>query len=192
MSPTPKPIREQVVEEPNEAAEMKNSFFALYTRGIDRLADVQKRAIDIALQHNAEIADVWKKLGQKVPGAQHLPVLEAATTMFERYADAQKNAIELAVEQSHAWIDAYKDRTSVANKATESAVNMTNQAVERSVVAQKKVLENAAEQTKAAVEAARKQWGFTGAPVEAAVSSFQRGVDTFVEAQKEMLDLVAK
>ena len=192
MSPTPKPIREHATEEPREVHEVKISFFSVFTRGIDRLAEVQKRSIDLAMQHNAELVDTWKKLGQKVPGAPALPMLEAATTVFERYVEAQKNAIDLAVEQSHAWIDAYKDRTSVASKATENAMNMTSQAVERSVAAQKKVLENAAEQTKATVEAARKQWGFTGAPVEAAVTSFQRGVDTIVDAQKEILDLVAR
>jgi hypothetical protein len=72
----------------------------------------------------------------------------------------------------------------------EAAVNLTNQAVERSVTAQKKVLETAAAQTKAAMEAARQQLGFTGLPADAAASSFQRGMDSFVEAQKEMLDLV--
>ena len=192
MSPTPKPIRDHVTEEPHEAAEVKNTFFALYARGIDRLAEVQKRTLDIALQHNAEMVNAWKKLGPKVPGTPQLPGLEVATTVFERYAEAQKNAIDLAVEQSHAWIEAYKDRSSVADKATENAVHMTNQAVERSVAAQKKVLENAAAQTKAVVETARQQMGFTGTPMETVVSSFQRGVDTFVEAQKEMLDLVAR
>lgn len=194
MSPIPKPIKENVVDEPHaavhEAAEVRNTFVALFTRGIDRLAEMQKRTIDIAMQQNAELIDVYKKFGQKLPGTPRLPLLEVANTVFERYADAQKNAIDLAVEQSHAWIDAYKDRAAVANKTTESAVNLTNQAVERSVAAQKKVLETAAAQTKAAMEAARQQMGFTGAPADAALNSFQRGVDTLVEAQKEMLDLV--
>jgi len=192
MSPTPKPGRETVMEEPHEAVDVRNTFVALFVRGVDRLAEIQKHTIDIAVQQNTDLVDAYKKLGQKIPGAARLPMLEVANAAFDRFAEAQKNAIELAVEQSHAWIDAYKDRASVTNKATETAVNLTSQAMERSVAAQKKVLENAAVQTKAAVEAARQQMGFTGAPVEAAVSSFHRGMDTFVEAQKEMLDLVAR
>ena len=191
MSPTPKPpVRGAVPVQQPEAAEVKNTFVTMFARGIDRLADMQKRSIDIAVEQNAELIDVYKTFAQKMPAAPRVPLFEVAGTIFERYADAQKNAIDLAVEQSHALINSTKDRADVAGKTVESAVNLTNQAVERSVTAQKKVLETAAAQTKAAMEAARQQLGFTGVPADAAVNSFHRGVDTFVEAQKEMLDLV--
>jgi len=181
---------EAVSEQLHEAAEVKNTFVTLFARGINRLADMQKRSIDIAVEQNAELIDVYKKFAQKMPATPRVPLFEVAGTIFERYADAQKNAIDLAVEQSHAWIDSTKDRAEVADKTVEAAVTLTNQAVERSVSAQKKVLDTAAAQTKAAMEAARQQLGFNGMPADAAVSSFQRGVDTFVEAQKEMLNLV--
>jgi hypothetical protein len=191
MSPTPKaPVREAVADQQHQAAEVRNTFVTLFARGIDRLADMQKRSIDMAVEQNAELIHVYKKFAQKMPATPRVPLFEVAGTIFERYADAQKNAIDLAVEQSHSWIDSTKDRVEVAGKTVEAAVNLTNQAVERSVTAQKKVLETAAAQTKAAMEAARQQLGFTGVPADAAASSFQRGVDTFVEAQKEMLDLV--
>ena len=196
MSPTPKPVREAVMDEPHEAiheaAEVRNNFVTLFTRGIDRLADMQKRSIDIAVQQNVEVIDTYKKLVLKVPGVPRWPMLDVATTVLERFADTQKHAIDLAVEQSHAMIDAVKDRASVANKATEAAVNLTNQAVERSVAAHKKVVETTVAQTKAVLEATRQQMGAAGVPADAAVNSFQKGVDTFVEAQREMLDLVAR
>jgi hypothetical protein len=191
MSPTPKPpAKGAVPAQQPEAAEVRNTFVTLFARSIDRLADMQKRAIDIAVEQNAELIDVYKTFGQKLPTAPRMPLLEVAGTIFERYADSQKNAIDLAVEQSHALRESTKDRVAVANKTVESAVNLTNQAVERSVSTQKKALETAAAQTKAAMEAARQQLGFTGQPADAAVNTFQRGVDSFVEAQKEMLDLV--
>lgn len=193
MSPIPKPpVREAVAEQQHAAAEVRDTFVTLFARGIDRLAEVQKRTIDIAVEQNAEAVELYKKLAQKMPGTPRLPVLEVAGTIFERYADAQKNAIDLAAEQSHAWIDAARDRVTVVNKTAEAAASLANQAVERSVAAQKKVLDTAAAQTKAAMEAARNQMGFTGAPAEAAANTFQRGMDSFVEAQKEMLDLVAR
>jgi hypothetical protein len=194
MSPTPKPAREPVIDDAreavHEAVEARNNFVNLYSHGIDRIAEIQKRTIDTAVQHNTEVIDAWKKLVQKLPGGARLPLLDVAASMFERFADTQKNAIDLAVEQNRAVIESIKDRASVANKATEAAVNMTNQAVERSVAAQKKVVETTVAQTKAVLEATRQQMGAAGVPTDSAVASFQRGVDRFVEAQKEMLDLV--
>jgi hypothetical protein len=194
MSPTPKPAREPVIDDAreavHEAAEARNNLVNLYSHGIDRIAEIQKRTIDTAVQHNTEMIDAWKNLVQKLPGGAHLPLLDVAASMFERFADTQKNAIDLAVEQNRAVIESIKDRASVANKATEAAVHMTNQAVERSVAAQKKVVETTVAQTKAVLEATRQQMGAAGVPTDSAVASFQRGVDRFVEAQKEMLDLV--
>jgi hypothetical protein len=194
MSPTPKPAREPVIDDAreavHEAVEARNNFVNLYSHGIDRIAEIQKRTIDTAVQHNTEVIDAWKKLVQKLPGGARLPLLDVAASMFERFAETQKNAIDLAVEQNRAVIESIKDRASVANKATEAAVHMTNQAVERSVAAQKKVVETTVAQTKAVLEATRQQMGAAGVPTDSAVASFQRGVDRFVEAQKEMLDLV--
>jgi hypothetical protein len=194
MSPLPKHGKEAVMEDAHEAVheavEARNNFVTLYSRGIDRIAEIQKRSIDIAVQHNAEAIDNWKKLVQKMPGGARLPLLDVAASMFERFAETQKHAIDLAVEQNRALIESVKDRASVANKATEAAIHMTNQAVERSVAAQKKVVETTVAQTKAVLEATRQQMGAAGVPTDSAVASFQRGVDSFVEAQKEMLDLV--
>ncbi len=194
MSPIPKPAREPVIDDAHEtvheAVEARDNFVNLYSHGIDRIAEIQKRTIDTAVQHNTEMIDTWKKFAQKLPGGARLPLLDVAASMFERFADTQKNAIDLAVEQNRAVIESIKDRASVANKATEAAVHMTNQAVERSVAAQKKVVETTVAQTKAVLEATRQQMGAAGMPTDSAVASFQRGVDRFVEAQKEMLDLV--
>ncbi|UWZ82090.1 hypothetical protein [Occallatibacter riparius] len=194
MSQMPKPGKEAVVEDAREpvreAAEARDNFVTLYGRGIDRIAEIQKRFIDIAVQHNGETIETWKKMAQKMPGGARLPLLDVAASMFERFADTQKHAIDLAVEQNRALIESVKDRASVANKATEAAIHMTNQAMERSVAAQKKVVETTVAQTKAVMEATRQQMGAAGVPTDSAVASFQRGVDSFVEAQKEMLDLV--
>ena len=199
MSPLPKPLgKDPIVDEPaqreavHQAAEMKNDFVSLFTHGVDRIAEIQKRSIDVAVQHTSEIVETWKKVVQKMPGGSRIPMLEVATTAFERFADTQKHAIDLAAEQSRALVEAVNERTNVANKTTEAVVQLANQAVERSIAAQKKVVETAVAQTKAMLDATRQQMGTAGEPAGAAVNSFQRGVDAIVEAQKEMLDLVAK
>lgn len=194
MSPTAKPGKDAAVEDLRDAehgeAAARNDFVALFTQGMERTAELQKRAIDVAVQQQLELLDIYRKYGLRAPGAQRLPMLEVAGTMVERLADAQKHVIDLGVEQSRAWIDTFKDRAKVANKVTDAAAALTNEAVERSVAAQKKVVETTVAQTKAVLEATRQQLGMTGMPGESAISSFRKGVDTFVEAQKEILDLV--
>ncbi len=72
--------------------------------------------------------DIYKKSVEKLPAALRLPFVEVANTMFERFSDAQKHAIDLSVEQSHALIDAMKDRAATVDKATEirrAAVNLS-------------------------------------------------------------------
>lgn len=194
MSPTAKPRRQPVNDEARESdhetAEVRENFVTLFTNSINRIAEIQKHTIDVAAQQNAEMMDTYKKSVEKLPVAYRLPLVEVANTIFERFSDAQKQAVDLSVEQSQALVEALKDRAATVDKATESAVNLSKQAVERTVAVQKKVLETTVAQAKAAMEATRQQIGLTEAPADAAVNSFQRGFDTMVEAHKEMLDLV--
>jgi DNA-binding ferritin-like protein len=194
MSPKPKTKKEPVMKEQresaHEASEERESFLNLFAHSLNRIAEIQKRTIDVATQQNKEMLDLYKKSVQKLPAAYRLPLVEVANTMFERFSDAQKQAIDLSVEQSQALMGAMKDRAAAADKATESVVKQSNQAVDRAVAAQKKVLENTVAQTKAAMEAARQHIDLAESPADAALSSFQKGVDKLVETQKQMMDLV--
>ena len=168
MSPTAKPRREPVMEEQrksaHESAEARDNFVNLFTNSINRIAEIQKHTIDIATQQNAEMMDIYQKSVEKLPSAYRLPLVEVANTMIERFSDAQKQAVDLSVEQSQALVDALKDRAATVDKATESAVNLSKQAVERTVAVQKKVLETTVAQAKAAMETTRQQIGFTERP----------------------------
>jgi len=200
MSSTPGSTTETVAGFPRECsqelADVRETLVSLCVNSIDRIAEVQKSALDVAVQQNTEIMDIYKKSIQKLPAALRPPYLEVVNTMFERFSDAQKNVIDLAVEQSHSLIDAMKNRAATVDKATdkaaETAVNLGKEAVERTVATQKKVLETTVAKAKAAIEATREQVGLAGAPADAAIDSFKRGVDTVVEAHKEMLELVTK
>jgi len=182
---------------PNEPAEtvaaekpdVVESVVTLYTNGVERLAEVQKKSIDLAAQQNAELINTWKKFTEVAPGGPGFFMLDLTSNAFDRFAETQKGVIDLVVEQSHALANLAKERTA---KTNEGAASFVQEMVERSVTTQKKALDSSAAQSKAAFETAKKQFGLKGTPAEAAADSFQRGVDTLVETQKEILDIAAK
>src|SRR5437660_8685301 len=55
--------------------EIVEGIATLYTKGVERLAEAQKKILDVAQQHNAEAIDAWKKIGQGTPSAPGLFIL---------------------------------------------------------------------------------------------------------------------
>ena len=190
MSPTPRVQREPVVEDAAKTVEIQDSYAAIFLSGVERIAEIQKQAIDLAVQHNLEIVATMKRAAEKMPGAARLPMLDLTTEAVSRYADTQKSAIDFVVEQSHVWTDVFNERASTVKKANDSTVSVAKQTIERSFVVHKKALEHTAAQTKAVVDIAKHQFGLRGTQADAMADTFQRGVDTIVETQKELLDLV--
>ncbi|HUD54493.1 MAG TPA: hypothetical protein VMR02_04660 [Terracidiphilus sp.] len=175
------------------AEEMKvdviESITELYTNGIDRLAEVQKKGLEIAVKHNAEVANAWKKFTLPMPGVL---MLDLATTAFEQFAETQKGAIDLVVEQTHTFSKLVKERKVKATDTLEEGKKRAKEAIEHSISAQKTALDYTAKQTKAAFETAKQQLGYAGTPAGTAAESMERGMDIVLEAQKELLDLVAE
>lgn len=190
MSPTPKVNREPAPGEIKEKVEFRDDFFAFFLHGMERMANVQKATIDVAVQQQVEMVDLLKKVVDKVPGTPGLPMLKLATGAVGRYAETQKAAIDFVVEQSQVWTDALKDRAKTAKTATESATNVAKQTLERSFAVQKKVLENTAAQTKDVIDIAKHNFGLNTAQADAMADTLQRGVDTIVEAQNDLMELV--
>jgi hypothetical protein len=191
MSTTKKSANGPVSAAAAEKTEVVENIASLYTTGLERLAEVQKKGIELAAKQNADMIDAWKKIAQAVPGAPGLFMLDLASTAFESYAGTQKGAIDLVVEQSHALAGLVKERASSAAKAMDDATAIVQQNVEQSVTAQKKALDYSVAQTKTAFQTAKQRLGLTGAQVDEASESFQRGVDSLVETQKQLLDIAA-
>src|ERR1039457_6607770 len=84
-----------------------DSMTELYTSGIERLAELQKKGLEIAVRHNAEVVSTWKKIAVAAPG---LLMFDLANTAFERFAETEKNAIDLMVEQTHTFAKLVKER----------------------------------------------------------------------------------
>jgi hypothetical protein len=165
------------------------SMTELYMNGIERLAEVQKKGLEIAVKHNAEVASAWKKFTLPVPGVL---MLDLATTAFERFAETQKGALDLMVEQTHTFAKLVKERKVKTTDTMEEGKARAKEAIEHSVAAQKTALDYTAKQAKAAFATAKQQLGYAGTPVETAADSLERGMDIVVETQKELLDLVAE
>jgi hypothetical protein len=150
---------------------------------------MQKKGLEIAVRHNADVVSTWKKFALPVPGVF---MLDLATTAFERFAETQKGSIDLMVEQTHTFAKLVKERKVKATGTFEEGKERAKEAIEHSVAAQKTALDYTAKQAKAAFAIARQQLGIAGTPVATAADSMERGMDIVVEAHKELLDLVAE
>lgn len=184
-------VREPVGAPEKEKSDWTESVLKAFSLGVGRLADVQKKSIDFAVQQNTEMSELWKKAMQKVPGAPGLFLLELQANGLERYADMQKATIDMAVEQSRAFTDLARERTATATKVNEEVDTFAKKSMERVVAMQKKALDQSAAQAREVVESSTRQFG-KDSPVEAAADSMQRGVDAIVDAQKELLDMAIR
>lgn len=187
MKATEKGPEGPVTAAAGEKAEFVETAVRLYTSGVERMAEAQKKTIDLAIQHNAETMSTWKKQAPAAPG---LFMLDLATTAFDRFAETQKGMIDLMVEQTHTLADLAKERKVKAGKIVDDSVAKAQEAIDQSVAAQKTVLDFSTKQTKAAFETAKKQFGYDGTPAGAAADSMQRGLEVVIDAQKELLDVL--
>ena len=171
-----------------ETPEILETVATFYAQGIDRLAEVQKKGLDLATRQNNEILDSWKKIASAVPGGSGLQMLDLASKAFDRFADMQKGAINLMLTQSDALLCVVREGASSASEANGISAGLVQQAVEESVSAQKKALDEFAAQSRPAFEKAKSQLGLAGTPAEAVADALQRGVESLTENQKEFLD----
>jgi len=159
----------------NENLDVLESVIGYFTKGFERLAEVQKKALDQATQHNAEFAASWKKQANGFPEIPGIALLDIANTI---------------VEQGQAWAGMAKERAAQAAKPIEGGATAVQEAVEQTVSAQKTAIDYSANQAKAAIASTKQLFGLAGTPLEAATESWQRGLDVLVGTQKELLDIM--
>lgn len=194
MIPTPRATREPDSQEAADVKQVGEDLAAHFVNGIDRVAEVQKKCIDLAVQHELESVNIWKELTPKWSASSRVsgaPMPDLVASNIERFAEVQKNAIDFMAEQNKSLLGLMKDGAATLDRSKDSTANILQQAVEHTVAAQKNFLDQSANQTKAVFDATRQQFGLTGDRAEAVAGSFHRGVDTIVEAQKDLLDVVA-
>ncbi len=168
--------------------EALENFIPLYTRSVERLAELQKKSLEIAAEQNAEFIGTCKKVFHFVPETPGLFLFDLLGQSFERVVETQKGAIDLAVSQSRTLADLAKERGGSVAKVAEGVTALFQQTVEHSVAAQKKALDYYSQQHKTAYETAKKQFRISNPAAEA----FQSGLDLLVETQKTMVDIASK
>ena len=169
-------------------AEFVDAFTPLYLNGVERMAEMQKNALDLAAEQTSEWMDAWKKAFSVFPVAPPTAIFEIAGQAVQTYVETHKSAIDMAVEQSHAVAKIGQERADAYSKIAGEATASFRSSVERSVEAQKKVLEFAAQQNKLIFATAKKQLAPVGGPALKVVDTFQQGAETLIEAQKSFLD----
>jgi hypothetical protein len=169
--------------------EVVEAFIPLYTKNVERLAELQKQSLDTAAEQNAELIAACKKAFPFIPDTPGLFLFDLVGQSFNRFVETQKGAIDLAVQQSHVVAGIAKERGASATKVAEGVTELFKQSVEYSVATQKKALDYYSDQHKAACETAKKQFHIPSNP---AADAFQSGIDTLIQTQKTMLDLVSK
>lgn len=189
MKETARTSRTPAPDESAKVLEMRDNFATHYIKGVERLADIQKRSIDFALQHNQEAIALWKQATDKLPWVPRVPVLEQTAAAVERMAETQKWAIDLMVEQTRAAADLFKDRAGSWKKTTDAMLTFAQDSFNRTVGAQKDAAEAVMSHGKATYEKAREHFEFPGS--HAVAETFQRGVGSVLEAQKAVLETVA-
>jgi ABC-type uncharacterized transport system involved in gliding motility auxiliary subunit len=165
------------------------TFIPLYTKNVERLAELQKKSLEIASEQNSELIAACKKAFNYIPETPGLFLFDLVGQTFDRFVETQKGAIDLAVEQSQVVAGLAKERGGSASKVAEGVTAFFKQSVEQSVVAQKKALDYFAEQHRTACETAKKQFKIANNP---AADAFQSGIDALIETQKTMLDIASK
>ena len=121
-------------------------FMNLFMKGVERAAELQKKALEAAAQQTAEaIAASKKAIQPSVPG-----MFDVVQQGFERYVEAQKGVIDLAVQQTAAMVETTKQSGSSAQKVMEDFTKSVQQSVECAVEIEKKALGLATHSAKAA------------------------------------------
>lgn len=186
MSTASRPIRDVPPIDSAKNIDFFENAAILYRKGVERIAEIQNRYIDYAVQQNRDTVELWRLMTEKLPWASSMNALDDAAGTIERFAEAQKTAISLTVDQTRAFVEMVKDRTAAASKSVDYLTKFGQQSFERSVAAHKKVAEATVTETKSAFENARERFQSPGA--DAVAESIQRSVDTVINAQKELLE----
>ncbi len=168
-----------------ESAEAAAAFVPVYSKSVERIAELQKKSLEVAAEQSAEVLETCKKAFPFVPEGPASFWFDLLGQTFERYVETQRELIDLAIEQNSTVVGLVQERGALAAKFADGATALFQQAVDHSIATQKKNLEFCAEQQKTAYETAKKQ--FRGASPFA--DAFQSGLDLLLETQKTVLDI---
>src|SRR5450755_752944 len=172
--------------------EFVDTFSPQVLNSVERVADLQKKTLDIGAEQTAEWIGAWKKTLSYFPVTPPAFLFEVAGQAVQTAVETQKSAINLVVEQSKAATGIAKVRAEAYTKIADGVTSSIQKSVKRSVQAQESILEFASEQNKAVFESAKKQFGAAAGPAGVIVDRLQSGAHAVIEAQKSFLNLASQ
>lgn len=81
------------------ATDVYKTGIDLFQRGIERNIEVQKNALDVAVQLNTETLDLWRTVFQNFPGAE--PMFTLAEQMVDTFIETHRRALDIMGQQSN-------------------------------------------------------------------------------------------
>jgi hypothetical protein len=173
----------------HEKVEVPNNIVPWFTKNVERMAELEKKSLEMAAEQNTEWVEACKKALSTAPETPGTFLFDLIGQSVDRFVETQKGIIDLVVEQSHSVANLAQERSGSASKAAEGVTALYQQTVEHSVAAQHKALDYIAEQQKATYTTLKKQLRVSSTP---ATDAFQMGIDTLIETQRAVLDFASK
>jgi hypothetical protein len=193
MIPNPKPANAspEVADVVDSTAA---SFATLMHRGIERLANLQTKVLDLVGWQTADINVTMRQLRQSInsPDFSGGSFLDFTGQAVEGWIAAQKNVLDRMVEQS---ADAVEASTRCGHNATNSLASLrefAQKAVAHAVETQMAMLDFAVKQNEAVSEVIQKQANGAGTLVAEAAQSLESGMATLIDANREFLDTASQ
>lgn len=172
--------------------EFVDTFSPLVLNSVERVADLQKKSLDIGAEQTGEWIGAWKKTLSYLPVTTPPFFFDVAGQALQTAVETQKSAIDMVVEQTHAANGVAKVRGEAYAKIADGVTTSIQKSVERSMEAQKTILAFASEQNTAVFESTKKQFGAATGPAAAMVDTLQRGAHAVIEAQKSFLNIASQ
>ncbi len=153
-------------------------YTALLNKGWERAFELSKASLELAVEHNAEALDSYKK-SMRASGSL---MFNLASKSLEGYVALQMELLSLAVR--YLFIKAAQENGDESNNEKPAISNLSLKSVDCTIAVQRSILALSAKQT----EAVREQP--CSAPDEIVEDSAQLQADTLLA--KEIVDLVVK
>ncbi len=167
-------------EQTGEATYLPATYATSLNKGLERLFEVSKTSLELAVEHNTEVLVSYKK-ALTMPG---FLLFGLANRVLEDYVVVLKRLLDLAIVHPVSEAD-QKDSHNTSKTKTE-ITDQILESVDRVIAAQKSILSLTAKKTHTVNE----QACVNGAPAETFEDILQLRVDALLA--KEIVDLVVK
>lgn len=149
MSSSPKPGMNLAAEAHEKTATAETypaDFVRLFVKGVEQVAELQKKALELAARQNMELIENYKKAARSVPTV--VCRVEAAEHALERYVAAQKIIIDQMVEQTSVMVESANEQNKPISKLTLDFADMIERSIERASELEQKALNVVRQQVK--------------------------------------------